>query len=70
LQRVEDRTAAVAEIGAHTCSARIRHAAVLEGEEGVDGFRRRQALYAMATELAKSRRLSRFLYVAEKSRLP
>jgi TolB-like protein len=51
-------------------SARSRHAPVLEREEGADGFRRRQALYAMATELAKSRRLSRFLYVAEKSDLP
>jgi SAM-dependent methyltransferase len=69
LRRVEDRTAAVAEIGARTCSARMRHAPVLEREEGVDGFRRRQDLYAMATELAKSRRLSRFLYVAEKSGL-
>ena len=67
LLRAEDRTAAVAEIGARMYSARIRHASVLEREEGVEGFQRRQALYAMATELAKSRRLSRFLYVAEKS---
>jgi SAM-dependent methyltransferase len=70
LQHVEDRTGAVAEIGARTCSARMRHAQVLEREEGVDGFGRRQELYAMAVELAKSRRLSRFLYVAEKSRVP
>lgn len=70
LQRVEDRTTAVAEIGARTCSARIRHAHVLEREEGVEGFRRRQELYAMAVILAKSRRLSRFLYVAEKSSVP
>jgi SAM-dependent methyltransferase len=70
LLRVEDRTAAVAEIGTRMYSARIRHAPVLEREEGPDGFRRRQALYAMATELAESRRLSRFLYVAEKSSLP
>lgn len=67
LLRVEDRTAAVAEIGARMHSARIRHAPVLECEEGVDGFRKRQALYAMATELAKTRRLSRFLYVAQKN---
>ena len=67
--RVDDRTAAVAEIGACMYSARIRHAHVLEREEGVDGFQKRQALYAMATELAKSRRLSRFLYVAQKSSL-
>jgi len=70
LLRADDRTAAVAEIGARMHSARIRHAPVLEREEGVDGFQKRQALYAMATELAKSRRLSRFLYVAEKSSFP
>lgn len=70
LLRVEDRTAAVAEIGTRMYSSRIRHACALEREEGIDGFWRRQELYAMATELAKSRRLSRFLYVAEKSGLP
>ena len=67
--RVDDRTAGVAEIGARMRAARIRHAAVLEREEGADGFRRRQDLYTMATDLAKSHRLSRFLYVAEKSDL-
>lgn len=68
--RVDDRTAGVAEIGARMHAARIRHAHVLEREEGGDGFQKRQALYGMATELAKSRRLSRFHYVAEKSGLP
>jgi hypothetical protein len=48
------------------CAARIRHAHELEREEGAEGFQRRQQLYAIATELAKGRRLSRFLYVAEK----
>jgi hypothetical protein len=67
--RVEDRSAGVAETGTRMHAARLRHAAVLEREEGADGFRRRQALYAMAAELARSRRLSRFLYVAEKSSL-
>ena len=46
---------------------RARHGAALEQQEGVGGFRKRQELYAMATELARSRRLSRFLYVAENS---
>lgn len=68
--RVEDRTAGVAEIGARMHAARSRHAPVLEREEGIEGFRRRQALYAMATEMARTRRLSRFLYVGEKSSLP
>jgi SAM-dependent methyltransferase len=66
LLRCEDRTAAVAEIGARMCSARLRHASALQQEEGADGFQKRQGLYAIATELAKSHRLSRFLYVAEK----
>jgi SAM-dependent methyltransferase len=70
LLRCEDRTADMAEIGARMCSARIRHAPALEREEGVDGFQTRQGLYAIATELAKSHRLSRFLYVAEKSSRP
>ena len=69
LLRIEDCSAGVAEIGTRMHAARLRHAAVLEREEGADGFRRRQALYAMAAELARSRRLSRFLYVAEKSSL-
>jgi SAM-dependent methyltransferase len=65
--RAHDRTAAVADIGVRMHAARARHAAVLQREEGVEGFQKRQALYAMATKLAKSRRLSRFLYVTEKS---
>ena len=67
LLRCEDRTAAMAEIGARMYSARLRHASALQQEEGADGFQKRQGLYAIATELAKSHRLSRFLYVAEKS---
>jgi SAM-dependent methyltransferase len=67
LLRCDDTTAAVAEIGTRMCSARLRHATALEQEEGADGFQKRQGLYAITTELAKSRRLSRFLYVAEKS---
>jgi SAM-dependent methyltransferase len=67
--RCHDCTAAMAEIGVRMCSARLRHAAALEQEEGADGFQQRQGLYAIATELAKTRRLSRFLYVAEKAGL-
>ena len=69
MQRCHDTTAAMAEIGTRMCSARLRHAAALEQEEGADGFQQRQGLYAIATELARSRRLSRFLYVAEKPKL-
>lgn len=66
LLRREDRTAAIAELAARWHAGRLRHAAALEHDEGADGFERRQRLYATAAELAKSRRLSRFLYVAEK----
>jgi SAM-dependent methyltransferase len=65
--RCDDTTAATAEIGSRMCSARLRHATALKQEEGTDGFQKRQGLYEIATELAKSRRLSRILYVAEKS---
>lgn len=67
LLQCDDSTDAMAEIGARMCAARLRHATALEQEEGADGFQKRQGLYAIATDLAKSHRLSRFLYVAEKS---
>jgi SAM-dependent methyltransferase len=67
LLRCDDSTPAMAEIGARMCAARIRRANELEREEGAEGFHERQQLYAIATELAKSRRLSRFRYVAEKA---
>jgi hypothetical protein len=62
----EDRTAVVAEIAERWQAARARHAAALEQGEGVEGFSQRQRLYATVAELARSRRLSRFLYLAEK----
>jgi len=68
LLRCDDTSAAMAEIGDRMCSARLRHATALHQEEGTDGFQKRQRVYAIVTELAKSHRLSRFLYVAEKSR--
>jgi cyclopropane fatty-acyl-phospholipid synthase-like methyltransferase len=66
LVRSEDRSTAVVEIAARWHAARIRHAAALEREEGAEAFERRQRYYATAGELARSRRLSRFLYIAEK----
>jgi SAM-dependent methyltransferase len=67
LLRRDDTTRAVAEIGARMCAARIRRVHELEREEGAEGFQKRQQLYAIVTELAKSRRLSRFLYIAERN---
>jgi SAM-dependent methyltransferase len=65
LQR-QDRTAATAEIAARLHAGRARRAAALAREEGVDWFEQRQRLLAATAELAESRRLSRFFYLAEK----
>jgi SAM-dependent methyltransferase len=62
----EDRTAATAEVAARLHAARARRAAALEREEGAEWFAQRQRLLATTAELAESRRLSRFLYLAEK----
>lgn len=63
----QDRAEAVAEIAGRWHASRQRRAAILRPEEGEDWFERRQRMLATSAELAKSRRLSRFLYVAEKS---
>ena len=66
LVRQEDRTESVAEIAARWHAARSRRAAALVADEGADWFDQRQRFLSVTAELAKSRRLSRFLYVAEK----
>ncbi len=66
LTRAEDRTDATAEIAARWHAVRARHAAQLELEEGAEWFGQRQRFLVTAAELARSRRLSRFLYTAEK----
>jgi SAM-dependent methyltransferase len=62
----QDRTAAAADIAARWHAARLRRAAELQREEGADWFEQRQRFLAVTAELAGSRRLSRFFYVAEK----
>jgi SAM-dependent methyltransferase len=66
LRRREDCTSATAEIAARWHAVRARHAAELEREEGADWFAQRQRFLTATAELAESRRLSRFLYLAEK----
>jgi SAM-dependent methyltransferase len=61
----QDRAAAVAEIAGRWHAARLRRATALTREEGDEWFERRQRMLATSAELARSRRLSRFLYVAE-----
>ena len=70
LLRCEDRTSVTAEIAKRWHAARLRRAAVLQHEEGADWFGQRQRFLAMTAELAGSRRLSRFLYLAEKRPAP
>jgi SAM-dependent methyltransferase len=66
LLKCEDRTAAVADIASRWHAVRSDHASALIGEEGRGWFEQRQRFLATTAELAASRRLSRFLYVAEK----
>jgi SAM-dependent methyltransferase len=66
LLKREDRTAATAEVAARLHAARAGRAAALEREEGADWFGKRQRLLATTAELAKSRGLSRFLFLAER----
>ena len=61
----EDRTAATAEIAARWLAARSHRAAALEREEGAEWCATRQRFLAVTAELAASRRLSRFLHLAE-----
>jgi len=65
LVRRDDCTTATAETAAKWHAARSRRATLLVGEEGADWFAQRQLFLATTSELARSRRLSRFLYVAE-----
>jgi SAM-dependent methyltransferase len=66
LRHRDDRTAAVATIASRWHATRFRRAGVLEREEGAEWFGQRQRFLALMAELAESRRLSRFLYLAEK----
>lgn len=62
----EDRTAAMAEIAGRWHDARARHADPLRRDEGTTWFEQRQQFLAVTAELSRSRRLSRFFYVAER----
>jgi hypothetical protein len=66
---VHDRTDAVAGIASRWGAARERNAEAVKRQEGDDWFARRQRMLAAAAELARTHRLSRFVYLAEKSRL-
>jgi SAM-dependent methyltransferase len=63
---VEDRTQSAADLASRWFEARERRAGELSELEGSAWFDRRQRFLAITAQLAASRRLSRFLYVAEK----
>jgi hypothetical protein len=66
----EDRTATIAELATRWHAARARRAAELQREEGDDWFEQGQRFLSTTAELAGSRRLSRFLFAAEKPAEP
>jgi SAM-dependent methyltransferase len=66
LLRLDDTTAEIATIAQGLHDARARHAEELTREEDATWFDWRQRFLAITAELARSRRLSRFLYLAER----
>lgn|SRR5579871_1110579 len=70
LVRREDTTDSAANLAFRWLEARTRLAEELTKEEGDEFFTRRQRFLSTTAELAASRRLSRFLYVADKNCTP
>jgi SAM-dependent methyltransferase len=66
LLRVDDTTEEIATIARELHNARARHAEELARQEDAAWFGWRQRFLATTAELAASRRMSRFLYLAEK----
>jgi SAM-dependent methyltransferase len=67
LVKREDKTNAAANIAQRWLEVRARFAEQLANEEGDEFFARRQRFLATTANLAATRRLSRFLYLADKS---
>lgn len=63
----EDLTPAVAGIASRHRSARVTHAAALRHAEGDDEFELQSRYRAVAEQLYVERRLSHFLFVAQKA---
>jgi SAM-dependent methyltransferase len=64
---VEDTTERLAEVAARRAGARAEHAAALRQAEGDEAFEGRQRFFEIVAALASEGRLSRLVYVAEKS---
>jgi hypothetical protein len=68
LVQVEDRTDDLLENATGPIAARLAHRAELEGVEGMEGFDREHRYLETVVALARRRALSRFAFVAERSR--
>jgi SAM-dependent methyltransferase len=66
LLSVDDTTAEIAAIAGALHDARVRHADALLVDEDADWYQQRQRFLATTADLARTRRLSRFLYPAQK----
>ena len=66
LLRVDDTTDAIARIAGALHDARDRHAIELMQVEDATWYGWRQRFLAVTAELARSRRMCRFLYLAER----
>jgi SAM-dependent methyltransferase len=66
LVRRDDCTSATAETASKLHAARLKRSTLLVAEEGADWFAQRQLFLTTTGELARTHRLSRYLYVAEK----
>jgi ubiquinone/menaquinone biosynthesis C-methylase UbiE len=64
---VEDTTASKAEVARRRHDARAQHEETLRQAEGDQTFEGRQRFFNVAATLARERRLSRYVYLAEKS---
>jgi SAM-dependent methyltransferase len=64
---VEDTTKSLAEVARRRADARAKHAEALRQAEGDEAFEGRQRFFEIVATLARERRLSRLVYVAEKS---
>src|SRR5262249_52268434 len=63
----EDVTANMAALAERRGRARAARAQILQKIEGTDTFEKQQKFFEVAARIARERRLSRFLFIAEKA---
>ena len=67
LVTVADTTESKAEVAQRRHDARAQHKETLRQTEGDETFEGRQRFFAVAAQLSAERRLSRYVYLAQKS---